>query len=65
MIDQRTIFDIHRLAHDGFSMRRIAALLGIDRQSVKKYRNCSDYPTRGCRTYWGSKEGAGSSHTAA
>ena len=37
MIDQRTIFDIHRLAHDGFSMRRIAALLGIDRQSVKKY----------------------------
>ena len=37
MIDQRTIFEIHRLAHDGFSMRRIAALLGIDRQSVKKY----------------------------
>ena len=37
MIDQRTIFEIHRLTHDGFSMRRIAALLGIDRQSVKKY----------------------------
>lgn len=37
MIDQRTIFEIHRLAHEGLSMRRIAAALGIDRQSVQKY----------------------------
>lgn len=37
MIDPRTIFEIHRLAHEGLSKRRIAATLGIDRQSVQKY----------------------------
>jgi transposase len=37
MIDQRTIFEIHRLAHEGLSMRRIATTLGIHRQSVTKY----------------------------
>lgn len=37
MIDRRTVFDIHRLAHDGLSVRKIAATLGVDRQTVKKY----------------------------
>lgn len=37
MIDRRTVFDIHRLAHDGLSVRKIAATLGLDRQTVKKY----------------------------
>lgn len=37
MIDPRTIFDIHRLAHEGLSIRRIATTLGINRQSVQKY----------------------------
>jgi transposase len=39
MIDKRTIFDIHRLANEGLSMRRIASTLGINRQSVHKYLN--------------------------
>ncbi|MDH3599912.1 MAG: hypothetical protein OEU26_09785 [Candidatus Tectomicrobia bacterium] len=37
MINKRTIFDIHRLAHEGLSIRQIAFKLGIDRRSVKKY----------------------------
>jgi transposase len=37
MINQRAIFDIHRLAHGGFSVRKIAATLGLDRQTVQKY----------------------------
>jgi transposase len=37
MIDRRTVFDIHRLANDGFSVRKIAATLGLDRQTVTKY----------------------------
>lgn len=37
MIDRRTIFDIHRLAHDGLSVRKIAATLGLSRQTVHKY----------------------------
>ena len=37
MIDRRTVFDIHRLAHDGLSVRKIATTLGLDRQTVKKY----------------------------
>jgi transposase len=37
MINQRAIFDIHRLANDGFSVRKIAATLGVDRQTVQKY----------------------------
>jgi transposase len=37
MINQRTIFEIHRLAHEGLSIRRIATTLGINRQSVQKY----------------------------
>lgn len=37
MINQRDIFDMHRLANDGFSVRKIAATLGIDRQTVQKY----------------------------
>ncbi len=37
MIDKRTIFEIHRLKHLGWSDRKIARHLGIDRSSVKKY----------------------------
>ena len=37
MIDKRTIFEIHRLKHLGWSNRKIARHLRIDRGSVKKY----------------------------
>ncbi|BBO80954.1 hypothetical protein DSCO28_15200 [Desulfosarcina ovata subsp. sediminis] len=37
MIDKRTIFEIHRLKHLGWSERKIARHLRIDRSSVKKY----------------------------
>ena len=37
MIDKRTIFEIHRLAHEGLSVRKIAGTLGIARHTVHKY----------------------------
>jgi transposase len=37
MIDQRTVFEIHRLAHAGLSVRKIAKTLGISRQTTSKY----------------------------
>jgi transposase len=37
MIDQRTIFEIHRLAHEGLSVRKIAKALGISRPTASKY----------------------------
>ena len=37
MIDKRTIFEIHRLAHEGLSVRRIAKTLGLSRQTTRKY----------------------------
>jgi transposase len=37
MIDQRTIFEIHRLAHEGLSVRKIAKTLGLSRQTTSKY----------------------------
>jgi transposase len=37
MIDQRTIFEMHRLAHEGLSLRKIARTLGIARRSAQKY----------------------------
>ena len=37
MIDQRTIFEIHRLAHEGLSVRKIAQTLGISRPTTSKY----------------------------
>lgn len=37
MIDRHTVFDIHRLAHQGHSVRKIASSLGISRQAVQKY----------------------------
>ena len=36
MIDQRTIFEIHRLAHEGLSVRKIAKTLGISRPTTSK-----------------------------
>jgi transposase/uncharacterized membrane protein len=37
MIDERTIFEIHRLHHEGQSVREIAGRLCISRDSVAKY----------------------------
>ncbi len=37
MIDQHTIFEIHRLHHEGFSNRKIAGQVGIGRDAVSKY----------------------------
>ena len=37
MIDKRTIFEIHRLAHEGLSVRKIATTLGLSRQTTSKY----------------------------
>jgi transposase len=37
MIERRSVFEMHRLAGDGFSVRKIAATLGFDRQTVQKY----------------------------
>jgi transposase len=37
MIDKRTLFEIHRLAHEGLSMRQIARALGLHRETVSKY----------------------------
>jgi transposase len=37
MIDQRTIFEIHRLAHEGLSLRKIARALSIARRTAQKY----------------------------
>jgi transposase len=42
MIDKRTIFEIHRLKHLGWSDRKISRQLCIDRGSVKKYVNHPD-----------------------
>jgi len=42
MIDKRTIFEIHRLKHLGWSERKIARHLRIDRSSVKKYMSNPD-----------------------
>lgn len=39
MLDQRPSFDIHRLAHEGLSVRKIAGTLGIARHTVHKYRD--------------------------
>jgi transposase len=37
MIDKRLVFEIHRLAHEGWSMSRIADTLAIHRETVTKY----------------------------
>jgi transposase len=37
MIDQRTIFEIQRLAHAGLSVRQIAKTLGLSRPTTSKY----------------------------
>jgi len=47
MIDEKTIFEIHRLKDEGHSYRRIAAILGISRESAAKYHHSPDInPTR-------------------
>ena len=42
MIDEKTIFEIHRLKDEGHSYRRIAAILGISRESAAKYHQSPD-----------------------
>jgi transposase len=42
MIDEKTIFEIHRLKDEGHSYRRIAAILGISRESAAKYHKSPD-----------------------
>ncbi len=37
MIDRRTIFEIHRMANEGSSVRKIAENLQLSRKTVKKY----------------------------
>lgn len=37
MIDRRTVFEIHRLANEGFSMRQIARNLRLDRATVARH----------------------------
>ena len=37
MLDKRTIFEIHRLDHQGWSHRKIARHLCVARTSVKRY----------------------------
>ena len=37
MIDRQTVFEIHRLNNSGYSKRKIACELGLDRDTVKKY----------------------------
>jgi hypothetical protein len=37
MIDKRVVFEIHRLAHEGWSKNRIAGQLALDRATVAKY----------------------------
>lgn len=44
MIERRIVFEIHRLAHDGLSVRKIAARLGLSRQTVHKYLNDPNPP---------------------
>ncbi|MCP4756105.1 MAG: IS21 family transposase [Proteobacteria bacterium] len=42
MIDERTIFEIHRLKDIGYSYRNIADILGISRESTAKYHKAPD-----------------------
>ena len=37
MLDRRTVFEIHRLADEGLSARKIAGALNLNRRSVAKY----------------------------
>jgi transposase len=37
MIDRRLVFEIHRLAHEGYGLRKIARMLRLSRDSVKRY----------------------------
>ncbi len=39
MIDRHTVFEIHRMANEGLSERKISKRLHLDRKTVKKYLN--------------------------
>ncbi len=42
MIDRKTVFEIHRLKNEGCSNRKIAGIIGINRETVSKYINDPD-----------------------
>ena len=44
MIDRRLVFEIHRLSHEGYKIRKIARTLRIGRGSVKRYLNNPNPP---------------------
>ena len=48
MIDKRMLFDIHRLNDMGHSDRKIAAMLGIGRRTVRKYLDHPDIQKMPC-----------------
>jgi DNA-binding transcriptional MerR regulator len=39
MLDKKTIFEIHRLADQGVSIKKISEILVKDRKTVRKYLN--------------------------
>ncbi|PXF52481.1 MAG: IS21 family transposase, partial [Deltaproteobacteria bacterium] len=39
MLDKKTVFEIHRLADQGVSIKKIGEILVKDRKTVKKYLN--------------------------
>ena len=39
MIDQRTVFEIHRLSNEGLSIRKIASKINLNRKTVIRYLN--------------------------
>jgi transposase len=45
MIDRRTVFEIHRMFHEGYKIRKIARTLKLSRDSVHKYLD-NPNPTR-------------------
>jgi transposase len=44
MIDRRLIFEIHHLAHQGYGLRKIARILRLSRESVKRYLDTPNPP---------------------
>src|SRR5262249_5229956 len=46
MIERRLVFEIHHWAHDGLSVRKIAARLALSRQTVHKSLNDPNPPRR-------------------
>jgi len=39
MIDRQSVFEMHRMKNDGFSIRKICSILSISPKTVVKYLN--------------------------